>query len=406
MKATWLDKAVLWVSPQRGARRLAHRANAEMMMSAYDGASGSPRNASRRYRGGDANSAVRSGAKRLRYAARDLERNNPLASRGFAVLTSNVIGAGIIPAVNVPKAGTGKRSSAVRDGLQDVVNAHCDTAMIDVVGQQNLYGLQKTAFHAAVRDGESLMVRRRARSSEQLPLPFQIAVLEADYFDDRVHGQQPNGNIAIDGVEFSPRGAAVAYHLYDRHPGDSVVSATLKSTRYEAADVVHLYRIDRPGQAHGVSWVAPVIVRLGDFEDTKDAYILRQKIAACFSAFVTKTDPAGMPTNTSDKTRSGTQLETVEPGMIEYLGPGEKVEFGAPPVVGDLEAFFRVNGRDIAVGLGITYEALTGDLSNVNFSSGRMGWLELYRNIADWTGNMVQPQLCDKVGGWILEGPA
>lgn len=395
MKLNVLDRAINWMSPERGAARIAHRKRAEML-EAYDGASGSHRNASRRYMPGDANSTLRTAAKRLRYSARHMERNHPLANRGVAVLAANLVGGGIIPAV----AGV---KGARRDKLQELVNAHCDTRKIDIAGRQNLYGLQATAVKAAVRDGESLMVRRRARAAENLPLPFQISVLECDYFDERVHGQLANGNIAIEGVEVSSAGMVVAYHLYDRHPGDLTVSSTNTSTRYPAEDVVHLYRIDRPGQAHGVSWLAPVIVRLGDFEDTKDAYILRQKIAACFAAFVTRGAGAGDPQDV-DATRSGMRLETVEPGMIEYLDDGDKVEFGTPPIVGDLEAFFRVNGRDIAVGLGLTYEALTGDLSGVNFSSGRMGWLEMYRNLTAWTEQMIMPQMCDKIGQWILEG--
>lgn len=400
VNATWLDKAITWVSPSRGAERMAHRARAQMLQSAFDGASPSHRNASRRYRPGDANSAVASGAKRLRYAARDLERNNPLAARGIRVWKNNVIGGGIIPAVS------GVRGARTRDGLQAIVNAHCDTTKVDVAGRQNLYGLQGTAFQAAVRDGEALMVRRRATSAEGLPLPFQISVLEVDYFDERVHGVLGNGNIGIEGIEYDPRGRVVAYHLYDHHPGDATRFTALTSKRYDAADVVHLYRIDRPGQSHGVSWLAPVMVRIADFDETKDAYILRQKIAACFAVFVKRNGTAGAPENVGGgaTSRAGNRVETVEPGMIEYLEAGEEVTFGTPPVVPDLEPFFRVNGRDIAVGLGMTYEALTGDLSNVNFSSGRMGWLEFYRGITDTTEQMVRPQMCDKIGGWILDG--
>lgn len=398
MQVNLLDRAVLWLAPAAGAKRLAARAQATMLQSAYDGASGSHRNANRRYRAGDANTAVLSGAKKLRYAARDLERNNPLAARGFSVLTSNVIGTGIIPSIS------GIAAQETRDGLQTLVNAHCDTPSVDIAGRQNLYGLQGVAFHAAVRDGESLMVRRRASSAAGLPLPFQIGVYEADHFDDRVHGRLANGHFALEGIEFDAAGRAVAYHLYDHHPGDMSRFLPATSTRYLAADVVHLYRVDRPGQAHGISWIAPVLVRLGDSEDVKDAYILRQKIAACFAAFVKRNPVAGDPENVgSDRSAAGNRIETVEPGLIEYLEPGEEVSFGTPPVVGDIEPFFRVNNRDVAVGLGMTYEALTGDLSGVNFSSGRMGWLEFYRNIATWTEHMVLPQMCAKIGHWVLD---
>jgi len=405
MRTNLLDRAILWLSPERGAARIEARARASvaarratMLESVYDGATHSYRNSSRRYRPGDANSTLIHAARRLRFAARDLERNNPIAQRGFSVLTSNVIGAGIVPSVTTPRGGNRSLTA-----LQQLLKSHCDTPKIDAAGRQNLYGLQTVAFRAAVRDGESLMVRRLALASEGLPLPFQVAVLEADYIDDRVNGVQPNGNLAVQGIEFDRKGEAVTYHLYDHHPGDLTIYTALNSRPYPAADVVHLYRIDRPGQARGVSWIAPVIVRLGDFEDTKEAYVMRQKIAACFAAFITKVDAAGNPVD-QETTPNGSPIETVEPGMIEHLGPGESVTFGTPPVVGDLEAFFRVNARDIAVGLGMTYEALTGDLSNVNFSSGRMGWLEFHRNIGAWTWQMVLPQMCSKLGQWLLDG--
>jgi capsid protein len=143
---------------------------------------------------------------------------------------------------------------------------------------------------------------------------------------------------------------------------------------------------------------------MGDLDDTKDAYILRQKIAACFGAFVTRVGGAGNPENVESQSPSGEYTETMEPGIIQYLGEGEKVEFAIPPVVGDLESFFRIGARDIAMGLGVTLEALTGDLSNVNFSSGRLGWLEFQRNITSWTEHMLSPQMCEKIGRWILDG--
>jgi capsid protein len=54
--------------------------------------------------------------------------------------------------------------------------------------------------------------------------------------------------------------------------------------------------------------------------------------------------------------------------------------------------------------MGITYEALSGDLSNVNFSSGRMGRLEMDRNVAAWQMLMLIPQMLQPIGAWAVEG--
>jgi capsid protein len=55
----------------------------------------------------------------------------------------------------------------------------------------------------------------------------------------------------------------------------------------------------------------------------------------------------------------------------------------------------------VAAGYGITFEALTGILSDVNFSSARMGWLEFHRNVAAWRWNMTIPQVLDPVHRWF-----
>jgi capsid protein len=57
----------------------------------------------------------------------------------------------------------------------------------------------------------------------------------------------------------------------------------------------------------------------------------------------------------------------------------------------------------VAVGYGISFESLTGILSEVNFSSARMGWLEFNRNVARWRWNITVPQLLDPVHGWFRE---
>lgn len=409
MQQNIIDRAIGWVLPEAGLRRVRARITMSLLGKAramYDGASASHRNASRRYNAGDANSAVRSSRYRLAYSARDLERNSALGNRILTVLETEVVGAGIIPSV------TGVRGKQAKAKIEGLLKEHCDTPQIDATGRQNLYGLQALAFRAAVRDGESLMVRRRAKAAEGLPLPFQISVLEMDYLDPQIDGGLSGGGFAIEGVEFDRRGKVVAYHLFDHHPGDAVNFGYPKSTRHQAENVVHLMRIDRPGQAHGVSWFAPVIVEISDLDAFKDAQLVRQKVAALFAGFRRKTSVAGDPEDDvaakdiGQVTAAGNQIDTLEPGIIEELGPGEEIDFNDPPSVGDFDPFIRVGWRSIALGMGISYEALTGDLSQVNFASGRMGHLSFQRNIDSWREKMVLPQMCWKIGQWLLDGIA
>jgi lambda family phage portal protein len=140
-----------------------------------------------------------------------------------------------------------------------------------------------------------------------------------------------------------------------------------------------------------------------DLDGYDDAELWRKKIEACFAAFVVQNNGADGPIvgNVSRKgnTAGGEpqKVEEFRPGMIEYLQPGEDVRFGNPSSDGNYESYERVQLHAIAAGLGITYEQLTGDLSQVNYSSLRAGLLEFRRLVEMLRGHVFIPKICDPI---------
>jgi lambda family phage portal protein len=88
---------------------------------------------------------------------------------------------------------------------------------------------------------------------------------------------------------------------------------------------------------------------------------------------------------------------------MQFLDPGEDVKFSSPADVGGTyEAFIKQQLRAISVGLGITYEQLTGDLSDVNYSSIRAGLVEFRRKCVSLQHNLIVFQLCRPIWNkWI-----
>lgn len=396
----WLDQTIGYISPVRGARRAEARARMSRLIQTkalYDAASLSRRTQGWRAIGTDANYETRLGNVRLRDAARDMVRNNAFASRAKATLAHNVVGAGIVPRVT---SKIDKRTVEVFELVKD----HFENSEIDIERRQNLYGIQNLAMQCIVESGEVLIRKRPRRIQNRFDLPFQLQVLEPDFLDSFTDGELPNGNLVVQGVEFNRIGERVAYYLYDRHPGGWTGVGQMRGNRIPASMVSHIYRVDRPGQVRGVSWFAPVMMRMRDFADYTDAQLMRQKIAACFAAFITTvegfvpTAPDGL-----EKSPSGFPIEQFEPGMIERLREGESISFATPPLTSDFSGYSTVTLREIAAGLNITYEAMTGDLTNVNYSSGRMGWLEYQRSIDSWRWNMLMPMMMDPLAVWTQE---
>ncbi|WP_237062559.1 phage portal protein [Loktanella sp. M215] len=388
----WLDRAIMSVAPVSGARRIAARAAITRLTAHYEATQPGNRGTSWRATRTDADAAAAS-RQRLSGIALDMVRNSPLATRAQQVIASNVVGDGIIPKVIAKKKG--EREAALR-----LIEAHFDTTDINADGRNNLYGLQRLVVNALVASGEVLIRRRRRERRDGFALPFQIQVIEIDFLDSFAFGKGEAGNVVRDGIEYDAIGRRVAYHLLSEHPGArGWRNLSRASRRVAASEILHIYRQDRPGQMRGVSWFAPVALALQDMADHQDAQLMRQKIAACFAAFRVNLD-GETPAATADP--GG--LSTLVPGRIQNLAPGEDIRFAEPPGVQGYYEFTRSVSRTVAAGIGVTYEALTGDLTGVNFSSARIGRLEMDRNVSAWQWLLLIPQMMQPLAGLVRRG--
>jgi lambda family phage portal protein len=401
--AAWLDRAIATISPSAGAARARARqqiAAREAAVALYEGATLGRRGASFRRKATDANAETRGQLGRLRDGSRDFVRNNAWAKRGKEAIAHNVVGAGILP-----HADGG--SEQARQTAERLMVEHFDTVAVDADGRHDLYGLQNLIMGAVVESGEVLVRRRRRRAEDDLPLPFQLQVLEPDHLDQNRDGPQPNGQRDIQGIRYDAVGRRVGYWLFPEHPGALSAGMVhgMTSRLVPAEDVAHVYRMDRPGQVRGVPWLAPVMLRLRDFADYEDAQLMRQKIAACFAAFERDIERGDDEPATAAATGGNAEArqEHLEPGLIQKLGPGRTIEFANPPRVDGYSDYSANQLRAIATGLGITYEALTSDLSKVNFASGRMGWIEMQRNIDIWRWHLLAPCLLQRIDRWFGE---
>lgn len=391
-----LERMIAAVAPMAAVRRAQARMALNVVRS-YEGASKGRRTDGWRTASTSANSETRRALPLLRDRARDLVRNNPYAARGVSVIAANLVGYGIKTSFQTPN------KKAIK-ALQRAYIEWAESTQCDVDGQHDIYGLQEIVARGVVEGGEMLVRRVWRKVSDGFTVPLQLQVLEGDYIDTSREVVLSNGNVVIQGVEFDARGKRVAYYLFDQHPGDGWLfgRAGLTSTRVLAEDIVHVYRMDRAGQVRGVSWFSPVIIRLRDFDEYEDAQLVRQKIAACFTAFVSDAD-------TAEATGAGAAAdmsERLEPGAIEFLPPGKQITMNAPPAVQGYREYTSVSLHAIAAGLGVPHESLTGDYSQVNFTSGRMGRSEFHAMLDVWQWKMFVPKFCGGVSRWFLEAAA
>lgn len=390
-----IDRTINFFSPAWGSRRLFLRyqqQQAESFIRRYEAAGKGRRTDNWQAQNTGAATEIQAALATLRNRSRDLTRNNGYGKNAVRKIANNIVGAGIIPNPVVNSAPQEKR-------LKQVWKDWAESTDCDYDGHLNFYGIQKLVARTVAESGECL-VRKRIVKDKNLPLPLQLQVLEPDFIDTYKYDQAlADGGYIYYGIEFNKAGKIVAYWLYDEHPGDTNLRFNFTSTRYPAEDIIHVFEKERPGQFRGVPWLHATMLRIKDLDEYEDAQLIRQKIAACFSVFITDNSPAipGGPKTDDDL------LERVEPGIIEKLKPGQSIAFATPPGAEGFGDYTKNVLRGIAAGVGMDYVTLTGDLSETNFSSGRMGWIEFNRNVSDWQWNMIIPMFCNKAYNWFLQ---
>jgi len=372
----------------------------------YDGVGGGRRSLAWQVGNPGAVAALALTQDELRAKSRDIVRRNAWAAAGVDAFVANAIGTGIKPQSMVQDA-------AQREAIQRLWWQWVEEA--DAAELTDFYGLQALACRAMIEGGEAIVRLRWRRPEDGLPVALQIQVLEAEHLPLAMNRELANGNVIRAGIEFDRIGRRVAYHLYRSHPGDGGLAPMsgaggMETVRVPADEVIHLFRPLRPGQIRGEPWLARALVKLHELDQYDDAELVRKKTAAMFAGFITRLSPDDNLVGEGVADDNGGALAGLEPGTLQILEPGEDIKFSSPADVGNSYAeFMRQQFRAVAAAMGVTYEMLTGDLTQVNYSSIRAGLLEFRRRCEAIQHGVIVHQLCRPIWrAWmdqaVLEG--
>jgi lambda family phage portal protein len=387
----WIDRAINFVSPQAGLRRVRARAIAEAMLS-YEGVRSSRRQGGWSTSGSSGNAEIGVANSRLRSNARDLARNNAYGRKAKREWAKRVVGTGITPR---PNTGNEKVNKTILEYWNLWAEQCCSDRRL------NFYAAEKLIVSSCYESGETLVRLWDRRPEDDLKVPLQLQILEPDYIDESKTQSLTSGYI-IQGVQFDGIGRILGYWLFGNHPGE-VIQASLrgsyKSQFIPAQYILHHAEIERPGDVRAVSRFAAVIAKLRDIDEYADAEIVRKKIEACLVGMVTQPEGADGPTLASAAVDAvtGLKVEEFRPGMMMYGAPGADVKFSNPTAAGNFSEHKKTELREVATGLDIPYVVLDDNLEAVNYSSYRGGLLAFRDAIEEYRWNWLIPQVLNPV---------
>jgi lambda family phage portal protein len=330
---------------------------------------------------------------RLRNRSRQLCRDNPYARQAMRAIASNVIGRGIRMQGRVMmQRGGGRLDQAINGRIEQAWQLWGRADRCHVAGKLSLPEMLRLAVRSVAESGE-VFIRVVPETFGRSRVPLGLEIIESDYCDEgKTGGPDASGNEWRMGVKVNRWGRPIAYEFRTRHPGDVTGSVGYATTEIPASEIIHLFVSERPGQTRGTPWMAAAIKRLHHLAGYEESEVVRARATASLMGFIQSPEGELQGDDVYDADR----VSTFEPGVFKYLAPGESVNVPQLNSPGNqFEPFLRAMLRAVSATIGCSYESISRDYSQTNYSSSRLSLLEEreeWRTLQDWViEHLLQP---------------
>jgi lambda family phage portal protein len=330
-----------------------------------------------------------SSLRNMRARSRALVRDAGFAKSAKRAIVDNVIGTGVRvqPAVKTVRGGY---NATINDGIADVwaqwmhgVNCHTGGAM-------HFHDMERMLMGQVFEAGEIFIRLHRGARFGYSPVPLALEVIEPERLVD---GYAYPGAVAPKsggvrlGIETDKFKKPIAYWIRDLHPGDIRLNLEQSDavTRVDAADIIHLYIVDRWPQTRGVPWMHAAAGKVQDVNGYTEAEIIAARGAASYIGIIETPEPSA---SLAQQAPDNTYQMNVEPGVWYRAKPGEKLQFVSPNrPTNSFDPFMRYMLREISAAVGASYEAISHDYSQSNYSSTRLSLLnerDVWKALQSW----------------------
>ena len=350
----------------------------------------------------------------------DTLRNDAYVSGGSDIRKDSIVGARFaLTAKPETKVLWGKEDKDWETEFQEEIETkftlavESDLKWIDASRHNTLTSFVRMAIGIHLAGGEVLATSEWLKDSGR---PFQTAVqmidtarLETPF--DQLH--RPQSRIRK-GVERNRFGAPIAYHIRNSHPNDGGFADYLnpdlnkwkRVPTYNAwgrQNVLHIYEQMRPDQTRGISSIVTALTEMRMTKHFRKTELERAVVAATYAASIESEIPEHVPEALGQayngEGNATTQYMTeylasimayaggasnlhMDGAKIPIFAPGTHLKIQNPGTSGPVgDKFEQSLLRYIAAALGLSYEQLSRDYTQTNYSSARAAMGETWKSM-------------------------
>jgi lambda family phage portal protein len=341
----------------------------------------------------------------LRARARDMAKNSPHFRKFLVMAKSNIVGhKGIQLQCDAVFSTSERPHTTLNSRIENAFWQWGKRETCTESGKLSWVEAQQLAVETLIRDGEVLI--EHIMDAEN-PFGYALRFWNVDWLDETHNEILKGGNRIIMGVEIDRRDRPVAYWLTE--PASENFYGYEQSRRYRrrvaASDMTHIFRVtEDESQIRGITWFHAALLQGKDLHEYAGGVVQSARVAAHTFGFLKQTaaEEVSFDGDEGQCDLPPMQIDKA-PLSINLLDPGfEFQQFNPNQPTQNHAEFMNSMLHVLAAGLGVTGFSLAGDMSQVNFSSARVGLgeeREVWRSLQE----LVADTLCrDVYRRWLL----
>jgi lambda family phage portal protein len=334
----------------------------------------------------------------------DTTRNNPLGQSALSRKKNALIGGGwqIKFRPNATALGISLDSARALGRIlsnEFKLYANSHNFLSDATRRRTFSQQLRTAAGHLMGDGEILGLSEWA-DDEEGRYKTRLRLVDPGRLSNptgRMNGDLPGGGRIADGIEFNAADVPIRYHIREKHQSDWGSKDLFKWaawdrwTSWGRPQVFHCFEVEREGQSRGVSRFVATLRSFRAFDKFTDATLQSATINALILGYM-KSNSGPMAASENFEAKDVHDVEAsrqahykespvslANGAVLPVIPYGDEIKLEtASRDVTSFDAFARAIIRLIAAALGVTYEELSMDYSQTNYSSARAALIHAY----------------------------
>ena len=318
-----------------------------------------------------------------------------LRNRARYETANNSYARGIVLTLAHDVVGTGPRLQLLTGDAE--ANRRIELAFMRWAKAVGLAEKLRTMRMARATDGEAfaVLVSNKRLAAD---IHLDLRLIEAEQI------ATPSGSTAtrnaIDGIEFDSAGNPIAYHVLRSHPGDALGGLEAKFDRVPVENVIHWFRVDRPGQARGVPDILPALPLFAQLRRYALAVLAAAETAADFAGILYTDAPAG------GEAESAVPFEPIElekRALLTMPSGWRMSQLESQQPTTTYSEFKRELLNEIARCLCMPANISRADSSGYNYASGRLDHQTYFKSIRVDQSHLERSVLDRILAAWLDE---